>query len=250
MSLYLGLLLGLIKRVARGPPRPAVREPGRRPGRPRLDAEVRELIVRLVRENPRGGAIRVVGELRALGFQASPPDGARISRPRPTPTAIAIVAYTPPQSCPADLGSRSVHRADDHDARALRGRLHFLRPETDRARQRDAVPTAAWLWRQLIEATPFGRQPRFLIRDRDRSFGGDWPVKTRRLGIQAVLTPVRAPNANAVAERVIGTIRHECPHHMIVLNERHLHAVLDEFVRHYNRCRPHRALELDSPDGR
>jgi transposase InsO family protein len=65
-----------------------------------------------------------------------------------------------------------------------------------------------------------------------------------------VLTPVRAPNANAVAERVIGTIRRECLDHMIVLNERQLRAVLHEFVRHYNRYRPHRTLELDSPEGR
>ena len=70
------------------------------------------------------------------------------------------------------------------------------------------------------------------------------------LGIRTILTPVRAPNANAVAERVIGTIRRECLDYLIILNERHLRRVLGEYVEHYNRRRPHRTLALDSPDGR
>jgi len=65
-----------------------------------------------------------------------------------------------------------------------------------------------------------------------------------------VLTPVRAPNANAIAERVIGTIRRECLDHVLVFNERHLSFVLAEFVSHYNRRRPHRSLSLDAPDRR
>ena len=65
-----------------------------------------------------------------------------------------------------------------------------------------------------------------------------------------MLTPVRAPNANAIAERAIGTLRRECLDHAIVFNERHLRRVLHEYVRHYNRMRPHRSLALDSPEGR
>ena len=61
---------------------------------------------------------------------------------------------------------------------------------------------------------------------------------------------MRAPNANAVAERVIGTLRRECLDHLIVFNERHLRRVLLEYVEHYNGLRPHRTLGLDSPDGR
>ena len=64
------------------------------------------------------------------------------------------------------------------------------------------------------------------------------------------MTPVHAPNANAVAERVIGTLRRECLDHVIVLNEQHLLHVLHEYVEHYNEMRPHRSLTLDSPDGR
>ena len=61
---------------------------------------------------------------------------------------------------------------------------------------------------------------------------------------------MRAPNANAIAERVIGTLRRECLDHVIAVNERHLRRVLGEYVQHYNAMRPHRSLALDSPEGR
>jgi putative transposase len=110
-----------------------------------------------------------------------------------------------------------------------------------------AHPTAAWVWRQLIEATPWGRPPRYLLRDRDRVCGGDFVPRAKRLGIETILSPVRAPRANAVAERVIGTLRRECLDHVVILNESHLRAVLAEFVRYYNRERPHRTLGLEAP---
>ena len=81
-------------------------------------------------------------------------------------------------------------------------------------------PTASWVWRQLIEATPWNTAPRFLIRDRDRSFGGNFVIRARGIGIETVLTPIRSPNANAICERVIGTLRRDCLDHVIVLGER------------------------------
>ena len=110
-----------------------------------------------------------------------------------------------------------------------------------------ANPTAAWVWRQLIEATPWGQQPRHLLRDRDAVYGRDFRRRARRIGIDAIATPVRAPRANAVAERVIGTLRRECLDHLIVLNEQHLRSVLTEFVRYYNQDRSHRTLGLQTP---
>ena len=106
-----------------------------------------------------------------------------------------------------------------------------------------AHPTAPWLWRQLLEATPWGQQSRYLIRDRDRSYGGAFIGKARAIGIKTVLTAVRAPQANAIAERVVGTLRRECLDHLIIVNERHLRLVLREYVAHYNHVRPHQALE-------
>src|SRR5262249_19300676 len=84
-----------------------------------------------------------------------------------------------------------------------------------------ASPTAAWIWRQLVEATPWGRQPRYPVRDRDAAYGRDVVRRARGLGIETLLTPVRAPRANAVAERLVGTLRRECLDHLVVVNERH-----------------------------
>ena len=67
------------------------------------------------------------------------------------------------------------------------------------------------------------------------------------MGIDSIATPVRAPRANAVVERVIGTLRRECLDHLIVLDEQHLASVLSEFVRYYNEDRPHRTLDLQTP---
>ena len=103
------------------------------------------------------------------------------------------------------------------------------------------------MWRQLVEATPWGRLPRFLIRDRDRAYGPDFPARASRLGIRTLLTPVRPPRANAVAERLVGTRRRECFDHLIVLNEPHLRAVLAEFAAFYNAARPHCTLDLETP---
>ena len=121
-----------------------------------------------------------------------------------------------------------------------------------------ANPTAAWVWRQLIEATPWGHKPRHLLRDRDAVYGRDFRQRARRLGIDAIASPVRAPRAVvaqswrecAIVERVIGTLRRECLDHMIVLDEHHLVSVLREFVAYYNHDRPHRTLGLQTPEPR
>jgi transposase InsO family protein len=110
-----------------------------------------------------------------------------------------------------------------------------------------AHPTAAWVWRQVIEATAWGRRPRHLVRDRDAVYGGDFVPRAEGLGIETVLTPVRAPRANAIAERVVRTLRNDCLDHVIPLSEAHLRAVLAEYVRYYNAERPHRSLGLEPP---
>ena len=94
------------------------------------------------------------------------------------------------------------------------------------------------------------RGPRYLVRDRDRAYGGDFILRARAIGIETVLTPVRAPQANAIAERVIGTLRRECLDHLIVVNERHLRMVLREYVAHYNYVRPHQSLMQRAPEDR
>jgi transposase InsO family protein len=110
-----------------------------------------------------------------------------------------------------------------------------------------AKPTAAWVWRQLIEATPWGHTPRHLRRDHDAVYGRDACQRARRIGIDAITTPVASPRANAVVERFIGTLRRECLDHLIILDEQHLRSVLIEFVCYSNLERPHRTLRLKTP---
>jgi transposase InsO family protein len=101
-----------------------------------------------------------------------------------------------------------------------------------------AHPAAAWVWRPVVEATPWGRRPTHRIRDRDAVYGGDVRERAKTLGLETVLTPVRAPCAHAVAERVIGTLRRACLDHVIAVDERHLQALLAEYVEYDNHDRP------------
>ena len=89
---------------------------------------------------------------------------------------------------------------------------------------------------------------RFLVRDRDSKYSGPFDEVFRVEGIRIVKTPVRAPKANAIAERFVRTIRSECLDWLLILNRRHLEGVLRVHVDHYNRERPHRALDLQPPD--
>ncbi len=78
-------------------------------------------------------------------------------------------------------------------------------------------------------------------------YGRDFQRRSRRIGTEAVATPARSPRADAVTERVIGTLRRECLDHVIILDEHHLSSVLREFVAYYSRDRPHRTLGLQTP---
>ena len=114
-----------------------------------------------------------------------------------------------------------------------------------------ANPSGDWVtqqarqlaWRSAERSTPL----RFLIRDRDSKFTRDFDTVFRSEGIEIIRTPVRAPKANAIAERFVRTVRAECLDWLLILNRRHLERVLRVFVDHYNH-RPHRALNLVPPD--
>ncbi len=108
-------------------------------------------------------------------------------------------------------------------------------------------PTSAWIWQQVINATPWGDQPVFLIHDRDAVYGKGFDARLCGMGVAGIRTPVRAPNANSVAERLVVTLRRELLDHVIVFNERHLQALLAEFVSYYNHQRPHRTLRMEAP---
>ena len=83
---------------------------------------------------------------------------------------------------------------------------------------------------------------RFLLHDRDGKFPGSFDTVFQAEGIEIIRTPVRAPNANAVAERVVRSIRAECLDHLLILNQRHLRFVLKQYLAYYNHRRPHQGL--------
>jgi transposase InsO family protein len=112
-----------------------------------------------------------------------------------------------------------------------------------------AHPTADWTAQQFRMIVPGDLPQRFVIHDRDSIYSEGVDGTLAAMGLTVLKTPVRAPQANAFCERLIGTIRRECLDFMIPLNERHLRAVLDEWVTHYNRGRPHASLGPGIPEG-
>jgi putative transposase len=114
-----------------------------------------------------------------------------------------------------------------------------------------AHPTSTWVTQQARQITWSISEPkicaRFLIHDRDAKFSPAFDAVFRSEGIEILLTPYQAPNANAFAERWVRTIRQECLDHLIILNETHLRNVMSEFVKHYNTAHPHQSIQQKLP---
>jgi transposase InsO family protein len=111
-------------------------------------------------------------------------------------------------------------------------------------------PTTTWVAQQLRNATPFGEGPRFLIRDNDDKFGVDFDRAAKGAGVRVLRTAVRAPRMNAFCERFLGSARRECLDHVVVLGERHLERVLEEYCfQYFNRARPHQGIGQLVPIG-
>jgi transposase InsO family protein len=108
-------------------------------------------------------------------------------------------------------------------------------------------PTDDWTAQQLREATPWGKGAEYLIRDRDSKYGPLFSSVAKSTGIKVLKTPVRAPKANAICERFIGSLRRECLDYMLTLHSRQLHHIVQEYVDYYNQSRPHQGIEQRVP---
>jgi hypothetical protein len=224
-------------------------------GRPELATEIRELVLCLAHENPRWGDQRIVGELGGLGLGVSATSVRKILRQ----------AGLGPAGERAGLSWREFLRAHAQSMIACDfftvdtlwlGRLYvlfFIELGSRRVHLAGctANPCGEWMVQQarnLSWSLQERRMPlRFLIYDRDSKFTGDFDEIFQTEGLEIVRTPFRAPQANAVAERFVRTVRGECLDWLLIAGTRQLERTLRTYIDHYNTHRPHRALGLTPP---
>jgi transposase InsO family protein len=221
----------------------------RKPGRPRVPKDVRDLIRRMSIENPTWGAPRIHGELLMLGIDIAEPTVSKyMVRPRKPPSQtwktflrnhvddmVSIDFFTVPT---ATFRILYVLVILSHGRRRI---VHFNVTES---------PSSAWTARQLIEAFPWDTAPRYLLRDQDKIFGLEFQRTVLNLGVEEIRISPHSPWQNPYVERVIGSIRRECLDHMIIFNEHHLLRVLRAYFRYYTESRTHLALAKDCPASR
>src|SRR6266516_1545424 len=231
-----------------------VAQPEGRRGRPRLPAEVRELVLRFARENPRWGHRRICGELAKLGLHVSPTSVRRLLARAGLEPALRRSGPSWREFLRAQAASIVACDFFTVESAFMRRYyvLFFIAHASRRVRLGGCTinPTGAGVTQQArnlgIDFADEGI--RFLIRDRDSKYSGPYDEVFRSGGIRIVKTPVRSPKANALAERFVRTVRSECLDWLLILNRRHLERALRVYVDHYNTQRPHRSLGLHPPE--
>jgi putative transposase len=199
--------------------------------------------------SPLWGAPRIHGELLKLGIEISQATVAKYMvrrRGTPSPTwrsflrnqAAGIAAIDMFVVASASFRLLYVMIILAHDRRTI------VRFDVTR------YPTAGWLARQVTDAFPWDTAPRYLLRDRDASYGQDFGRQVDAMGITEVVSAARSPWQNAYVERMIGSIRRECLDYLVIFNERHLRRVLSSYADYYHRSRTHLSLDKDCPDPR
>jgi transposase InsO family protein len=220
-----------------------------RPGRPPIAEEFRDLIRRISESNPSWGSPRIRSELRKLGIDAAKSTVEKYMARRrtpPSPAWRAFLANHAKELVSLDFFTVPTVRFEvlfvliilAHDRRTV---VHFN--ITDH-------PTARWTAQQVVEAFPWDTAPRVLLRDRDGVYGADFRSRVESMGIEEVMTASRSPWQSPYVERMIGSVRRECLDNVVVLGERHLRRILQDYLAHYHSWRCHQSLEMDCPEPR
>ena len=220
-------------------------------GRKQIPKEVRDLIFRMVVENPTWGAPRIHGELLMLGFDICERTISRWMRRAPRNPELAkrwLTFLRNHREAIAAMDFFTVPTVSfrllyclfiiSHDRRRI---IHF---------NVTGHPTTAWIIQQLREAFPYESAPRFLILDRDRKYGSEVPIAIRSLSVRPIRTSIESPWQNGVAERWVESCRRDLLDHVIALNEAHLKRLLTEYVRYSHEDRTHLGLEKQTPEKR
>jgi transposase InsO family protein len=217
-----------------------------RDGRPRIDAEIRQLIRRMARDNPLWGAPRLQAELRLLGNDVADSTVAKYMSRRRGPPSPSWRFFL--RNYQADVAAVDFFVVPTVTFRLLCGFLVLCHERRCVAHFAvTAHPTAEWVSQQIREAFPFDQAPKYLICDRDAIYGDRFRRQLRSMGIEQVLTATRSPWQNPFAERLIGSIRRECLDHVIVFGEAHLKRVLGSYISYHQWARCHRSLDGNAP---
>ena len=198
---------------------------------------------------PHLGAPRIHGELLMLGIEVSQATVGRYMpwRPKvPSPTWRSFLRNHMRNMAALDMFvvATATFRllytliVLGHDRRRI---IHFEVTQN---------PTQIWLARQMTEAFPWDTAPRYLLRDRDASYGQAFRDRVEAMAIKEVVTAAQSPWQNPYVERVIGSIRRECLNHIIIFDECHLRSVLSSYFHYYHQSRTHLSLDKDCPDTR
>ena len=229
--------------------------PHGRPGRPSIAEGITALVLRLAKENPTWGYRRIHGELATMGVVIAPSSAWAILQrhgvdPSPRRSGPTWAEFLTAQA--KGLMACDFFHVDTVLLRRFYV-LVFIHHDTRLIRIAGITknPVTSWVTQQArnisMELAECANAIKFVVRDRDTKFSASFDAVFAADGTRVIKTPIRAPRANAICERVIGTIRRECLDRMLILGRRHLEAVLTEYVEHYNAHRPHRSLSQRPP---
>jgi transposase InsO family protein len=219
---------------------------------PRLDSEIIALIKTMAVENRRWGTKRIRGELLKLGFKINRGTIRRYMR--------QARQHLPPQHAGQSWATFLANHAPQiwacdflqtYDVFFRTIFVFFIIEHSSRRVVYMAItrcPSDAWLAQQVREATGFGVGPRFLICDNDDKFGLQFERAVASAHAELLHTPFEAPRANALCERLLGSVRRECLDHILIFSEGHARRVAREYVVFFNHSRPHQGIDQRIPE--
>jgi transposase InsO family protein len=222
-----------------------------RSGRPPIPLEIRALIRRMANENPSWGEERIANEMLVkLGIRVSPRTVSKYLPQRPPRRPRRDLRW----STFLRLHAQGIIACDFFVAVTATFRLLYVFVVIEHRSRRlihcniTAHPSATWTLQQLREAIGLQDRYKYLLHDRDSIFAQHLDESIAKLGVKVLKSPPRGSTANAICERVIGTVRRECLDWLIPLSESHLRSILKSWIPHYNTARPHMALGPGVPD--
>jgi transposase InsO family protein len=207
------------------------------------------LIRKISLANPLWGAPRIHGEILKIGIEASQATGAKYMVRQRTPPSQTWRTFL-------NNHAKQLVSTDFFVVPTVSFRILYVFVVLAHHRRRvvhfnvTAHPTSEWTAQQIAEAFPWDTAPRYLLRDRDSTYGDFFRRTVHSMGIREVLTAPRSPWQNPYAERLVGSIRRECLDHMVIFDEGSLRRILKSYFDYYLRSRLHLVLGKDAPEPR